>query len=181
MRVLRVPGQVLRRRQDIPLTQINDQMYEWVKKNLPIPTVDGLIMGKGGVLLLRRKNEPEAGKWWTPGGRIHLGETTEQALTRIIKAETGIQVEVLTVLGLLQLVSPFSHTVGPIYYCFPVGDEEVTLDGQHDDYMWATECTDAAPTIRNYVDNALRFWRRPETLRRNRHEHTVPDRNLRSR
>lgn len=161
------------------MTMINDQMYAWVKKNLPIPTADALIMGKGGVLLLRRKNEPEAGKWWTPGGRVMLGEKIEEALKRIVKAETGIQVDVLSVLGVLQVITPYSHTIGPIHFCCPVGEEDVVLDGQHDDFQWATVCTDAAPTIRVYVDNALRFWRNPETIRRNANEHKVPDRNLR--
>lgn len=60
----------------------------------PILTVDGvvfqLIDGKLAVLLIRRAAEPFKGEWALPGGYIAAGDTTLQALDRVLTSKAGI-------------------------------------------------------------------------------------------
>lgn len=42
------------------------------------------------VLLVRRRNEPDAGLWGFPGGHVDLGETALSAAVRELKEETGV-------------------------------------------------------------------------------------------
>ncbi len=45
------------------------------------------------VLLVRRKNRPDAGRWGFPGGKIELGERIEAAAERELLEETGVRGE----------------------------------------------------------------------------------------
>ncbi|MEP3348106.1 MAG: NUDIX hydrolase [Litoreibacter sp.] len=42
------------------------------------------------VLLVQRRNPPNAGQWGFPGGHVELGETALQAATRELLEETGV-------------------------------------------------------------------------------------------
>ena len=46
------------------------------------------------VLLLRRRNPPNMGKWALPGGLVELGETVQEAAVREIQEETGLKVRI---------------------------------------------------------------------------------------
>lgn len=48
----------------------------------------------GRLLLIQRGRPPGEGTWGLPGGLIDLGETLEQAATREVKEELGIQIAV---------------------------------------------------------------------------------------
>ncbi|MGX0877890.1 8-oxo-dGTP diphosphatase [Roseovarius sp. MBR-154] len=42
------------------------------------------------VLLVKRRNEPDAGLWGFPGGHVELGETAMEAAARELYEETGV-------------------------------------------------------------------------------------------
>ncbi|WP_120633809.1 NUDIX hydrolase [Ruegeria sp. EL01] len=50
------------------------------------------------VLLVKRRNEPDAGLWGFPGGHVNLGETAKEAAVRELCEETGIAAKSLTYL-----------------------------------------------------------------------------------
>jgi mutator protein MutT len=54
--------------------------------------VGGVVVRDGKVLLVRRGKEPLKGRWVIPGGTVELGETLEEAVTREVREETGIEV-----------------------------------------------------------------------------------------
>jgi 8-oxo-dGTP diphosphatase len=58
--------------------------------------------GQGRLLLIRRRNEPGAGLWSLPGGRIEPGETGDQAVAREVREETGLSVTVGRLLGVVE-------------------------------------------------------------------------------
>jgi len=68
-----------------------------------VPCVGGVIQDAAGrLVLIKRRNEPGAGLWSLPGGRIEAGETDEQALVREILEETGLSVTPGRLLGSVQ-------------------------------------------------------------------------------
>lgn len=65
----------------------------------PILTVDCVVMqlqnGVLSVLLIRRARDPFKGSWALPGGYDPAGETTTQALARILKTKAGLHMNTL--------------------------------------------------------------------------------------
>lgn len=53
-------------------------------------TVDIVIHTNDSVLMIKRKNNPFAGKWALPGGFVDPGETFKKAALRELKEETGL-------------------------------------------------------------------------------------------
>ncbi|HDD35921.1 MAG: NUDIX hydrolase [Archaeoglobaceae archaeon] len=70
-------------------------MREYSKK--PLVGVGAFIVKNNKVLLVKRANEPNKGKWSIPGGVVKLGESLIDALKREIFEETGLEIEALDV------------------------------------------------------------------------------------
>ena len=51
------------------------------------------------ILLIKRDTLPFKGYWALPGGRMELGEMSEQACIREVREETGLDVEIVCKLG----------------------------------------------------------------------------------
>ena len=49
-----------------------------------------VVLRDGHLLLVRRKNEPDAGLWGYPGGQVDLGETAGEAAVRELREETSV-------------------------------------------------------------------------------------------
>lgn len=72
-------------------------------------TANRIIVGVGAaiwnacdeILLVRRRNPPKQNEWSLPGGRIEFGETLRGALAREIREETGLEIDIL---GLVDVV-----------------------------------------------------------------------------
>ncbi len=58
----------------------------------PVVGVGAIIICDGKLLIGKRRSEPGKGKWSVPGGLVELGESTEQAIIREVKEETGLDV-----------------------------------------------------------------------------------------
>jgi 8-oxo-dGTP diphosphatase len=66
-------------------------IYDWPR---PMVTVDAAVFrrsaGKWQLLLIKRGNEPYAGKWAFPGGFVEIDEELEDAVVRELAEETGL-------------------------------------------------------------------------------------------
>ena len=60
----------------------------------PLVGVGAVIIENGRILLVKRANEPNKGKWSVPGGLVRVGESLIDALKREIKEEVGVEIEV---------------------------------------------------------------------------------------
>jgi mutator protein MutT len=70
----------------------------------PVPAVGAIILKDDKILLVKRGAEPGIGKWSIPGGSMEFGETMEEAVKREVKEETGLDVEVGKLAGVLDLI-----------------------------------------------------------------------------
>ena len=71
---------------------------------IPLVGVGAVIVDEGRVLLVRRGKEPLKGHWTLPGGMLELGETLVAGVAREVKEETGLEVEVLELVELLERI-----------------------------------------------------------------------------
>ncbi len=63
-----------------------------VVANAPLIAIDLIVENsRGEVLLGLRRNEPAAGFWFVPGGRVFKNENLEQAFRRISCSELGCE------------------------------------------------------------------------------------------
>lgn len=70
----------------------------------PLVGVGAVIVDDGRVLLVRRGTEPAKGRWSIPGGLIELGEMLQEALIREVREETGLVVEPVALIELLDRI-----------------------------------------------------------------------------
>jgi 8-oxo-dGTP diphosphatase len=83
----------------------------------PKLTVDGVLFKEDKILLVKRKNPPFQGMWALPGGFVEYGETTEHAAVREFKEETGLSLEISSLLGVYSDPNrdPRGHTISIVY------------------------------------------------------------------
>ena len=89
----------------------------------PIIGVGAVIIEQNRVLLVQRGREPLKGKWSLPGGMLELGESLAEGVVREVQEETGLVVEVLELVELLDRVHRESSPDGErVRYHYVIAD-----------------------------------------------------------
>jgi len=70
----------------------------------PLVGVGAVIVEHGRVLLVRRGSEPLKGHWTLPGGVLEVGETLAAGVAREAREETGLEVEPLELVEILDRI-----------------------------------------------------------------------------
>jgi 8-oxo-dGTP diphosphatase len=65
----------------------------------PLLAVDAVILFRDGIVLIRRENPPYQGCYALPGGFVEVGETVENAVKREAREETGLEIELMGLVG----------------------------------------------------------------------------------
>lgn len=74
--------------------------FEFYQNSKPSAAMVVPLLGhESKVLLIKRSNQPNIGKWALPGGFLGYGEAPERGAVREAKEETGLDVEAAGVLG----------------------------------------------------------------------------------
>jgi len=93
----------------------------------PMVGVGVLISEEDRYLIIKRAVEPDKGLWSIPGGMVEIGERTSDAAAREAKEETGLDVEIM---GLLDVVDKIIRDEdGRIRFHFVILDYEATPTG----------------------------------------------------
>ena len=94
----------------------------------PLVGVGAVIVQNARVLLVRRGTEPLKGHWTLPGGMLELGEALTAGTVREVREETGLDVEPIELIELLDRVHREGervryHYVIADYLCRVTGGE----------------------------------------------------------
>ena len=113
-------------------------MSEGQKRPIVIVAACVLLDGEGAVLIAKRPvGRPLAGLWEFPGGKVESGEVPEDALTRELQEELGIEIAKrdLQPLTFASHAYPEFHLLMPVYLCRRWRGEIAAHEGQ--ELLWA--------------------------------------------
>ena len=107
----------------------------------PLVGVGGLIHKGDEILLVKRKFEPNKGRWSLPGGLVEVGEEPAEAAEREVREELGLEVEME---GLFQVANEvIRDEAGRVKYHFILIDylmtprgSDISLNEESTDYRW---------------------------------------------
>jgi len=107
----------------------------------PISTVGALIFNAAGAVLMLRTHK-WSDRWGIPGGKIQRGETSEAALHREVREETGLELQRLDFLLVQDCIdSPEferpAHFLLLNYTALAI-DGPVVLNDEAEDFRWVT-------------------------------------------
>lgn len=126
------------------MTFVPKEDYAKILEWLPVLCVDCVITYEGKCLLLRRTNEPAKGQYWFPGGRIHKNETIRDAALRKSHEETLLTCRYDKIISIEETMFPKEgnmasdvHTVNVCCHLVALSKEDIQIEKNHDDYIWA--------------------------------------------
>lgn len=85
----------------------------------PLVGVGAVVVHDGRVLLVRRGREPLKGHWTLPGGVLEVGESLVEGVAREVLEETGLTVEPIE---LVELLDRIYREDGRVRYHYVIAD-----------------------------------------------------------
>ncbi len=127
-----------------------------MKPVTPLLTVDALIVFEGKLVLIRRRNPPFKDCLALPGGFVEVGETVEAAVFREAKEETGLDIEIIKLLGVYSdpLRDPRGHTVSVCYLAKGRGKLKAGSDAKDTGLFGLNEIPELAFDHNKIIENA---------------------------
>lgn len=105
--------------------------------NLPLVAVGAVVVRDDHVLFVRQTYPPFTSQWVVPAGLPEPGETVDETICRELREETGIEAEVVGLVGLTSVVAPPPAHASPhvfiILLCRPTSDVEPVADKVEND------------------------------------------------
>lgn len=102
--------------------------------------VGAFIVNKNNELLLQKRAVPaEKDHWCIPGGRVELFETLEQTVIREAKEETGLDVKIISIMGVCNHIikEENAHWVAASYLCkIEKGEPKIMEPDKASDMKW---------------------------------------------
>ena len=85
-----------------------------------------MIVQDGRVLLVQRGRDPMKGQWTLPGGVLEVGESLVEGVAREVREETGLEIEVLE---LVELLDRIHREDGRVRFHYVIADYLCRLTG----------------------------------------------------
>ena len=138
----------------------------------PLVGVGAVVVDEGRVLLVRRGREPLKGQWSLPGGLLELGESLTDGVSREVREETGLIVEPIE---LIELLDRIHHQEKRVRYHYVIADYLCRVKGgtlqagsDADDVRWAERAEWNSHSALNLDPITVRIielgWQRTEQL-----------------
>jgi 8-oxo-dGTP diphosphatase len=109
----------------------------------PLIGVGAVIVDQGRALLIRRGQEPLKGKWSIPGGMLELGESLLEGVVREVREETGLTIEPLELIELLERIHREEQRIRYHYviadYLCRIVDGSLEAASDADDARWVKQ------------------------------------------
>lgn len=123
----------------------NKDYIKWIrskigKDKIILTFAGGCIFNDKGEVLLQKRSDFDA--WGFPGGAIELGETPQMAAIREIKEETGLDVEVVGLIGVyteLDMEYPNgdrAQSICIVYKLSVIGGEMISNNQETKELKW---------------------------------------------
>jgi len=127
-----------------------------MKPKTPLLAADALIIYKGKLVLIRRKNPPFEGLFALPGGFVEVGEKVEDAAVREAKEETGLDIRLIKLLGVYSDPSrdPRGHVVSVCYLAEGSGILKAGSDAKDIGLFGLNEIPELAFDHNKIIENA---------------------------
>ncbi|MDG1470595.1 MAG: NUDIX hydrolase [Ascidiaceihabitans sp.] len=123
-----------------------------------------VVLREGHVLLVKRKNEPDAGLWGFPGGHVELGETGLDAAARELHEETGVIATPVAYLTNLDIIThdpdgavAFHFLLAAVLCDYQSGTPRAMDDAQDADWIRVQDVENKSIALSQNVDNVLRL------------------------
>jgi 8-oxo-dGTP diphosphatase len=103
------------------------------------------------VLLIRRSKPPRQNEWSLPGGRVEFGETLRAAVTREVREETGLAIEIVGLIDVAELLPDRATGAAGTHYVLvdfcarPLSGNVVAASDALDARWFSTDELDALP------------------------------------
>lgn len=97
--------------------------------------VGAIVVRDGALLMIKRGRQPHAGLWSIPGGRVEPGEYLADALRREVREETGLEIDVGELVGILEVLGD-EHFVIHDYGATPRDDREPVASDDAAEIRW---------------------------------------------
>ncbi|MCE9620090.1 MAG: NUDIX domain-containing protein [Planctomycetes bacterium] len=97
-------------------------------------SVGAVILNSSGdqILLLRRRQSPEADKWTIPGGRVEPGEAPHEALVRELKEELASASQIIRYIGQFQYaIDELDSPIASLCYLVELLGNPVNAEPEH--------------------------------------------------
>lgn len=89
----------------------------------PIVGVGAVVVDRERVLLVQRGREPLKGRWSLPGGMLELGESLSEGVRREVAEETGLEVEAIELIELIdRVIRETEPQGGRVRYHYVIAD-----------------------------------------------------------
>jgi 8-oxo-dGTP diphosphatase len=102
----------------------------------PFPTVSVLIINDTKILLGKRSGDPGKGKWALPSGYIEFEDDFLTAAIREVKEETGLEVEIISILNVQSAFLPPEYHFLGIYLLAQVTGGSLSPKDDLEDADW---------------------------------------------
>ena len=106
----------------------------------PQLAVSASIFRDDQILLVRRAREPAKGVYTLPGGRVEFGETLVEAITREVREETSLTIDVVGLSGWREVLPDAASCVSGHFVILSFASRwvsgDVVLNDELDDARW---------------------------------------------